>query len=70
MMHFVLICFKNCLLMEEKHLMIQKSTCTVWVYLHKCKSVKKAVKSPREHFRVTYVNRLLLYLAEQTCLTQ
>lgn len=27
MMHLVLICFKKCLLMEEKHLMIQKSTC-------------------------------------------
>lgn len=49
--------------MEEKHLMIQKSTCTAWEYLCKCKSVKKAGKFPCEHFRVTYVNGLLSCLA-------
>lgn len=68
MMHLLLICFKKCLLMEEKHLMSQKSTCTVSVC--KCKGVKKEVKFQCEHFRVTYANRLLSYFAVQTYLIQ
>lgn len=52
MMHLLLICFKKCLLMEEKHLMSQKPACTAWVC--KRKGVKKAVKFQSKHFRVTY----------------
>lgn len=62
-MYLLLIFFKRIPLMEMKHLMIQKSTCTTWAYLYKCKNVKKAVKLQCEHYRVTYVSRLLLYLA-------
>lgn len=61
MMLLTLICFKKYLLMEEKYLMVQKSTCSSWVYLCEYGSVEKAVKFQCKHFRLTYLNRLLLY---------
>lgn len=46
-----LICSKIILPIGKKHLMIQKSTCIMWVCLCKGQNVKKAAKFQYVHYR-------------------